>query len=52
MHSRRIVVHPTGLHLVRRIGAATLHARQGHLEISYRDVEGMLRAHWKRSSAT
>lgn len=46
-----IVVQTTGPHLVRRLGAAMLHAHQGELEISYRDNEGLLRAHWIRSSA-
>ncbi|WP_454825669.1 BCAM0308 family protein [Paraburkholderia xenovorans] len=45
-----IVVQTTGPHLVRRLGAAMLHAHQGELEISYRDNEGLLRAHWVRSS--
>ncbi|MFL9893252.1 BCAM0308 family protein [Paraburkholderia sp. RL17-381-BIF-C] len=45
-----IVVQTTGPHLVRRLGAAMLHAHQGTLEISYRDNEGLLRAHWARSS--
>jgi hypothetical protein len=46
-----IVVQTTGPHLVRRLGAAMLHAHQGVLEISYRDHEGLLRAHWARSAA-
>lgn len=51
-HPAHIVVHTTGPHLVRRIGAAMLHAHHGHLEISYRDGEGLLRAHWTRSLAS
>jgi hypothetical protein len=45
-----IVVQTTGPHLVRRLGAAMLHAHQGALEISYRTNEGLLRASWARSS--
>lgn len=45
-----IVVQTTGPHLIRRFGAAMLHAHQGSLEISYRNNEGLLRARWARSS--
>lgn len=45
-----IIVRTTGPHLVRRLGSAMLHAHQGTLEISYRDNEGLLRAHWVRPS--
>jgi hypothetical protein len=51
-HPTHIVVHTTGSHMVRRIGVAMLHAHHGHLEISYRDDEGLLRAHWERSLVT
>jgi hypothetical protein len=51
-HPAHIVVHTAGPHMVRRIGVAMLHAHQGHLEISYRDDEGLVRAHWQRSMAT
>jgi hypothetical protein len=44
--------HDADAHLRRGIGAAMLRAQQGHLEISYRDDQGLLRAHWKRASAT
>ncbi|MFM0511667.1 BCAM0308 family protein [Paraburkholderia sp. RL17-373-BIF-A] len=50
--AEHIVVHTTGAHLIRRLGAAMLHAHQGVLELSYRDNEGLLRAHWTRSSGT
>ncbi|MBY4866531.1 glutamyl-tRNA amidotransferase [Burkholderia sp. Bp9017] len=43
-----LVVRTTGVHMVRRLAQALLHAHHGHLAINYRDGEDVLRAHWTR----
>lgn len=50
MEPEHIVMQTTGPHLVRRLGAAMLHAHQGSLEISYGENEGLLRVRWARST--
>ncbi|KVV38126.1 hypothetical protein WT27_01840 [Burkholderia territorii] len=42
---------PTGVHMVRRLGEAPLHAHHGDLAIDYPDGEDVLRAHWTRDDA-
>ena len=46
-----LIVRTTGVHMVRRLGEALLHAHHGDLKINYRDGEDVLRAHWKRDDA-
>ncbi|MGU7812199.1 BCAM0308 family protein [Burkholderia sp. AW49-1] len=46
-----LIVRTTGVHMVRRLGEALLHAHHGDLAINYRDGEDVLRAHWKRDDA-
>ncbi|CAB3961510.1 MULTISPECIES: BCAM0308 family protein [Burkholderia] len=46
-----LVVRTTGVHMVRRLGEALLHAHRGGLALNYRDGETMLRAQWTRDDA-
>ncbi|GAF92198.1 unnamed protein product, partial [marine sediment metagenome] len=46
-----LVVRTTGVHMVRRLGEALLHAHHGDLALNYRDGEDMLRAQWTRDDA-
>jgi hypothetical protein len=46
-----LIVRTTGVHMVRRMGEALLHAHHGALAFNYRDSEDMLRAHWTREAA-
>ncbi|RQR46114.1 MULTISPECIES: BCAM0308 family protein [unclassified Burkholderia] len=46
-----LIVRTTGVHMVRRLGEALLHAHHGDLALDYRDGEDVLRAHWKRDDA-
>jgi len=46
-----LVIRTTGVHIVRRMGDALLHAHRGALAFNYRDREDMLRANWTRDAA-
>ncbi|WP_175750358.1 BCAM0308 family protein [Burkholderia pyrrocinia] len=46
-----LVIRTTGMHMVRRLGEALLHAHHGNLALNYRDSEDMLRAQWTRDDA-
>lgn len=46
-----LVIRTTGVHMVRRMGAALLHAHHGALAFNYRDSEDVLRASWTRDAA-
>lgn len=46
-----LVVRTTGVHMVRRLAEALLHAHHGDLALNYRDGEDMLRAQWTRNDA-
>ncbi|RQR35087.1 glutamyl-tRNA amidotransferase [Burkholderia sp. Bp9143] len=46
-----LIVRTTGVHMVRRLADALLHAHHGDLALNYRDSEDVLRAQWKRDDA-
>ncbi|MCW3526048.1 glutamyl-tRNA amidotransferase [Burkholderia cenocepacia] len=46
-----LVIRTTGVHVVRRMGEALLHAHHGALAFNYRDSEDVLRANWTRDAA-
>lgn len=46
-----ITVRTTGMHMVRRLAEALLHAHHGDLALNYRNGEDLLRAEWKRDDA-
>ncbi|WP_431291339.1 BCAM0308 family protein [Burkholderia cepacia] len=46
-----VVVRTTGVHMVRRLAEALLHAHHGDLALNYRDGEDILRAQWTRNDA-